>query len=133
MRRPFLLGSVLDVLAEVPSRFRADKNLYISMVARFFPEVAAVPPRSAASLPNWSRDIREKPELRRVFLDLLDEGSLGGALGAVLDLTAVEALKRKFFDSRVGGGHQAAAPNPLMRYLPMRLKRVAPPASGSLR
>ena len=123
VRRPFLLGSVLDVLAEVPSRFRADKNLYISMVARFFPEVAAVPPRSADSLPNWSRDIREKPELRRFFLDLLDDGSLGGALGAVLDLTAVEALKRKFFDSRVGGGHQAAAPNPLMRYLPMRLKQ----------
>jgi hypothetical protein len=50
VRRPFLLGNVLDVLAEAP--FRAEKNLYISMVGRFFPAVAAVPPRSADSLPN---------------------------------------------------------------------------------
>jgi hypothetical protein len=123
VRRPFLLGNVLDVLAEVPPRFRADKNLYISMVGRFFPEVAAVPPRSADSLPNWSVDIREKPELRRFFLDLLDAENLGGALGAVLDAAAVQTLKRKFFDSRAGGGQHAPAPNPLLGYLPMRLKQ----------
>jgi hypothetical protein len=123
VRRPFLLGSVLDVLAEVPPRFRADKNLYISMLARFFPDVAAVPPRSADSLPNWSRDIREKPELRRFFLELLDEKNLGGALGDVLDAAAVEALKRNFFDCSVGGTHRAARPNPLFAYVPLRLKQ----------
>ena len=47
---------VLDVLAEVPARFRADKNLYISMLGRFFPDVAAFPSRIADSLPHWPRD-----------------------------------------------------------------------------
>lgn len=123
VRRPFLLGSVLDVLAEVPARFRADKNLYISMIGRFFPDVAAVTPRSADSLPNWSSDIREKPELRRFFLELLDEESLGGALGSVLDAAAVDALKRTYFDAGVGAARVAPQPNPLLAHLPMRLKQ----------
>jgi hypothetical protein len=123
IRRPFLLGRVLDVLAEVPARFRADKNLYLSMLGRFFPDVAAVPPRSADSLPNWSLDIREKPELRRFFLDLLDEESLGGALGTVLDVAAVETLRAKFFDAGMGAVPAAARPNPLLARLPMRMKQ----------
>jgi hypothetical protein len=123
VRRPFLLGNVLDVLAEVPAGFRAEKNLYISMIGRFFPSVASVPPRSADSLPNWTADIREKPELRRFFLDLLDESSLGGALGAVLDAAAIETLKRKFFDDRTGGSSPAARPNPLLGHLPLRMKQ----------
>ena len=123
VRRPFLLGSVLDVLAEVPARFRADKNLYISMLGRFFPEVAAFPPRGADSLPNWSLDIRGKPELRRFFLDLLEEGNLGGALGAVLDAAAVEALTRKFFDAKSGAGRPAAYPKSIMGRLPLRIKQ----------
>jgi hypothetical protein len=123
VRRPFLLGNVLDVLAEVPARFRAEKNLYISMIGRFFPDIAAVPPRRADSLPNWTMDIRQKPELRRFFLDLLDESSLGGTLGTVLDTAAVERLKRKFFDSESGPAAGAGRPNPFMARLPMRAKQ----------
>ncbi len=123
VRRPFLLGSVLEVLAQVPSRFRAEKNLYISMLGRFFPEVAAFPPRRADSLPNWPLDIRRKPELRQLFLDLLDESSLGGALGIVLDTAAVGALKRKFFDAEIGPARAAGYRKSIMGSLPLRVKQ----------
>jgi hypothetical protein len=123
VRRPFLQGGVLDVLAEVPARFRADKNLYISMLGRFFPDVAAFPSRIADSLPHWPRDIRAKPELRRFFLDLLDEKSLGGTLGNVLDAAGVDALKRKFFDRGNGDGKPAGHKTSLVGRLPLRLRQ----------
>jgi hypothetical protein len=74
-------------------------------------------------LPNWPLDIRAKPELRRFFLDLLDERSLGGALGTVLDPAAVESLKRAFFAAETDAGRATARPNPLLARLPMRMKQ----------
>ncbi|HUQ53932.1 MAG TPA: hypothetical protein VM692_17015 [Gammaproteobacteria bacterium] len=122
VRRPFLLGNVLDVLAEVPARFRADKNLYISMLGRFFPEVAAFPSRAADSLPDWTRDIRAKPELRNLFLDLLDERSMGGTLGTVLDGASVEKLKNTFFAGNAAS-KPAAGKRSLVARLPLRMRQ----------
>jgi hypothetical protein len=123
VRRPFLLGSVLDVMAQVPGRFRVDKNLYISMFDRYFPALAAIPTRSARSLPEWSRDIRTKPELRRFFLDLLDESRLDGALGAVLDPAAVARVRQAFFDGPVQPPRPEAPQPSTARHLPLRLRQ----------
>jgi hypothetical protein len=113
MRRPFLLAGVLDVMQHVPRRFRIDKNLYISTLARYFPELAAFPLRRARSLPEWSRDIRTRPALRRFFLDLLDERRLDGELGAVLDAEALGRLKAAFFNTPVSAkASSAATPSP---------------------
>jgi hypothetical protein len=130
IRRPFLLAGVLEVMQQVPRRFRIDKNLYISMLARYFPELAAFPQRRARSLPEWSRDIRTKPELRRFFLDLLDERRLHGELGALLDPEALGHLKAAFFNTPVSSTRSSssaasAAPKRLSigREMPLRLKQ----------
>ena len=122
IRRPFLMAGVLDVLTRMPQRFRVDKNLYISMFGRYFPELAAVTTNVASSLPDWKRDMRTKPALRTFFLERLDESRLGGVLGELLDPRAVEDLKRSFFGANVA----AAAPlreRSLGRHLPLRFKQ----------
>lgn len=101
IRRPFLLAGVLDVMQQVPRRFRIDKNLYLSMLGRYFPDIATFPQRRARSLPEWPRDIRTRPELRRFFLDMLDERRLDGDLGEVLDAAALSRLKAAFFNEPV--------------------------------
>ncbi len=123
VRRPFLLASVLDVLAQVPRRFRVEKNLYISMFDRYFPAVAAIPTRAAASLPEWSREIRTKPDLRRLFLGLLDERRLEGALGAVLDPVAVTRLKNDFFEAPATTSRRKSPRRSLARHMPLRLRQ----------
>jgi hypothetical protein len=109
-------------LTRIPQRFRVDKNLYISMLGRYFPELAAVTTNVASSLPDWKRDMRTKPALRAFFLERLDESRLGGVLGELLDMRAVDELKRSFFGANVA----AAAPLPersLGRHLPLRFKQ----------
>jgi hypothetical protein len=124
IRRPFLLANVLEVMARVPHRLRADKNLYISMLARYFPQIAAVPQRRANSLPQWSRDLRVKPALRRFFLDLLDERRFGAVLGSLLDGAALERLKRSFFDAQIAPAEVEQAPRrSAARHLPLRLRQ----------
>jgi hypothetical protein len=123
VRRPFLLANVLEVLARVPPRFRANKNLYISMLGRYFPAVAAFPTRSARSLPDWSRDIRVKPELRRVFLDLLDERRLDGVLGKLLDPAAFVALRDSFFAETPPPPRTETPSRTLASRLPLRLRQ----------
>jgi len=122
VRRPFLLANVLDLVARLPPRFRANKNLYISMMARYFPAFAAIPTRSARSLPEWPRDLRVKPDLRRFFLDLLDDRRLDGALGAVLDRAAFTNLRDSFFAE-----DPPPRPEPKLRMpaspLPLRLRQ----------
>lgn len=123
VRRPFLIASVLEVVARIPPRFRANKNLYISMLGRYFPAVVALPTRSARSLPDWSRDIRSKPELRRLFLDLLDERRLDGVLGGLLDPAAFVALRDSFFGESPPPARRAAPSRPLTSRLPLRLRQ----------
>ena len=123
VRRPFLLANVLELVAHLPPRFRANKNLYISMLARYFPAFAAIPTRSARSLPEWPRDVRAKPELRRVFLDLLDDRRLDGVLGAVLDRAAFAKLRDSFFAERPPAPRPEAASRTLTSRLPLRLRQ----------
>jgi hypothetical protein len=122
VRRPFLMAGVLDVLARIPPRFRVDKNLYVSMLGRYFPELAAVTTNVASSLPDWKRDMRTKPALREFFLDRLDETRLGGVLGELLDRRALEDLKRSFFGANVAATAPQAERS-LGRHLPLRFKQ----------
>jgi hypothetical protein len=112
---------VLDVIAQVPHRLRAEKNLYVSMLGRYFPELAAFPQRRANSLPEWSRDMRAKPALRRFFLELLDERALGGVLGSLLDHAALDRLKQSFFDGAVPATPRVS--RSVGRRLPLRLRQ----------
>jgi hypothetical protein len=123
VRRPFLLAGVLDVVARLPPRFRANKNLYVSMLARYFPALTAIPTRSARSLPEWSRDIRVKPELRRVFLDLLADRRLDGVLGAVLDRAAFAKLRDSFFAEEPPPQRAETTSRTLTSRLPLRLRQ----------
>ncbi len=122
IRRPFLMAGVLDVLTRIPQRFRVDKNLYVSMLGRYFPQLAGVTTNVASSLPDWKREMRTKPALREFFLERLDESRLGGVLGELLDRRAVENLKRSFFSANVT---TAAPPHErsIGRHLPLRFKQ----------
>ena len=123
IRRPFLLAGVLDVMAAIPHRLRAEKNLYISMIARHFPEAAAFPLRRAESLPAWSYDLRMKPAVRDFFLDLLDESRLPDEVAALLDLDAFGELKRSFFDARPPAPSTRRARGSIGKHLPLRLRQ----------
>jgi hypothetical protein len=104
VRRPFLALQVLDVVRRVPVRFRYGKNLYISMLIRFFPELLAVPKRSADSLPRWRHDLQSKPVLSGYFRDLLSRQALANAtFSEHLNLSAVDELVARFFASHYGG------------------------------
>ncbi len=123
VRRPFLLAGVLDVVAGLPPRFRAEKNLYISMLGRYFPALAAIPVRAARSLPDWSRDIRVKPALRGFMLDLLDERRLDGVLGEVLDAGAFVQLRDSFFAEPAFKRRQSVRARTITGRLPLRLRQ----------
>jgi hypothetical protein len=102
IRRPFLCNDVLDVIQRLPARLRYNKNLYISMLLRFFPELLKVNECSASSLPNWRSDLRTKPELSSYFSDLLSVKSLSRAsFGEYLNLPEIEAIAGRFFTAPV--------------------------------
>jgi hypothetical protein len=99
-RRPFLTKGVLDVVSGLPAEFRVHKNLFISMLRRFYPDIMQVPPNFVSSLPDWMHDLRTKPGLRELFLGLLDPRTIEQtALAEFLDPHAVATLATEFFSA----------------------------------
>jgi hypothetical protein len=126
IRRPFLLKEVLELMTLVPRRFRADKNLYVSMLSRIFPELASFPLRQANSLPDWKHDMRVDPDLRRFFIELLSSASACPALEELLDPAALDRMQREFFSAesrpRVQRRPRAAASSWLSRRARQRVR-----------
>ena len=90
VRRPFLSIEALDLIERIPTRYRYNKNLYLSMMIRFFPDLFTVGQRTANSLPLWRRDLRTKPRLSSLFKDLLSENTLNdSAVGQFLEVPQV--------------------------------------------
>jgi hypothetical protein len=101
LRRPFLSNSVIDVVRRLPSRFRLDRNLYISMLRRHFPRALDVPISSARSNPDWVFDFQRKEILRDYFGHLLDRERLAQTpLAQLLDWTGFQQLHHAFFGSK---------------------------------
>lgn len=98
VRRPFLTKQVLDVVQALPVRMRYGKNLYISTMLRFFPELLNVEKRWAQSLPNWSRDLREKEPLYSCFSELLSTKAIADTgFSELLDLDVIGKASSGFF------------------------------------
>src|SRR5690606_25904554 len=91
----------LDVVQALPVRMRYGKNLYISTMLRFFPELLNVEKRWAQSLPNWSRDLREKNSpLSAYFSELLSESAIASTgFHEFLDLDEICKVSRTFFET----------------------------------
>lgn len=106
-RRPFLTSPVLNVVRRLPAQFRANKNLYRTLLRRHLPAAARVPSASVNSLPDWSFDLRTREPLRTCFLDLLHDSAIrNGTLGELLDVQALVAVRDAFF---------AQSPTPVSR------------------
>jgi hypothetical protein len=102
MRRPFLANGVLEVVRHLPKESRVHKNLYVSMLHKFLPRTMRFPDMEAASLPDWTYDVRYKEPLRGYILELLDFSNLeDGPLGAMIDRTAFERLRDEAFSCQV--------------------------------
>jgi hypothetical protein len=100
VRRPFLSNTVLDLMQQIPARFRYGKNLYISTLITHFPEVLKVAKRSASGLPRWRDDLRTKPDLSRYFAELLSSRSLEQTTFAEhLDLDHIGTISSEFFST----------------------------------
>ncbi len=100
VRRPFLCKDVLDVVQQLPTRFRYGKNLYISTLVRFFPELIKVDEDSTDGLPQWRRDLRKKPKLSRFFASLLSRQTLSqSSFSDFLNLQEVEKIVSQFFEA----------------------------------
>jgi hypothetical protein len=57
-RRPFLTRGVLDVVQRLPAQFRVYKNLYLTMLQRYWPKAARAPYPSVNSLIDWNYELR---------------------------------------------------------------------------
>jgi asparagine synthetase B (glutamine-hydrolysing) len=100
LRRPLLTGDVVEVIRHLPGTYRVHKNLFVSMMKRYLPEAMHLPTNSVDSLPDWENDIREKPDLREFFLDLLDAKKINaGILGTLIDIESLERIKSAFMES----------------------------------
>jgi hypothetical protein len=100
LRRPFLSNAVIDVVRRLPSHYRLDRNLYISMLRRHFPRVLDVPISSVRSNPDWDFDIQRKVILRNYFGHLLDRERLAQTpLDQLLDWAGFQRLYETFFSA----------------------------------
>lgn len=98
VRRPFLSTQNLDIVEKIPPRLRYNKNLYLSMMLRYFPALYNIGQRSADSLPLWRHDLRTKPALADLFQELLSEQVLrDSAIGEYLDVAEVRRLVDEFY------------------------------------
>ena len=99
--RPLLDEDVIDFFARVPHALRLDKKLVRDLLARRFPELAAVPYSRKTSVP-WDESIflklvGERPQLKEFIVANLSS-SLGDRLGALFDRPRLEALARSYLD-----------------------------------
>lgn len=126
VRRPFLCTGVLDLMQKIPARLRYGKNLYISTLIRFFPDLLKVGQQSGNSLPVWQRDLREKPALSQYFASLLSTQTLSRtSFGQHLDVSAIDRIAKAFFsESRTdppGGAPYRTSHGALVQSLKQRL------------
>jgi hypothetical protein len=64
VRRPMLMGSVLDFVGQLPAWLRADKRVLTEFLRRKTPHLLTFPKASANSLVDWNYDSRTHPRLR---------------------------------------------------------------------
>jgi Asparagine synthase/Glutamine amidotransferase domain len=126
LRRPLTAACVLDVMQRVPARYRVYKNAYVSMMDRFYPKAAHFPMAIVDSLPDWDYDLRARPELRALVLELLADERLSiPVVGDILDADATRSLRDAFFAESVAPMRRIAVENTslMSRLLPHRVKR----------
>ncbi len=126
IRRPFTARCVLDVMQRVPTRYRIHKNLYVSMMARFYPNAARFPNANVDSLPDWEYDVRARPELRSLILGMLADERLSiPVLGDIIDADATRNLRDSFFGETATPMKRIPVDDTMIlsRFLPYRIKR----------
>jgi len=100
-RRPFLTRGVLDVVQRLPAQFRVYKNLYLTMLQRYWPKAARAPYPSVNSLIDWNYELRMNASLRDCFLQILHDPLIeSGSLGDLIDPGRFRALRDAFFAQR---------------------------------
>jgi len=100
-RRPFLTRGVLDVVQRLPAQFRVYKNLYLTMLQRYWPKAARAPYPSVNSLIDWNYELRMNASLRDCFLQILHDPLIEtGSLGDLIDPGRFRALRDAFFAQR---------------------------------
>jgi len=127
LRRPLLANGVLEVIRRLPVEHRVNKNLYISMLYRFFPRVMSIPNKSVNSLPDYRHDLLTNPSLRQYFLKLYDYKRIAsGPLGELINGIRFEQLRNNFF---------ASEPHPTQRIFTIkaRLKKAWSPITSRAR
>jgi hypothetical protein len=102
LRRPFLANSVIEVVRRLPIQYRIWRNLYFSVLRRYFPLALSVPVAHVNSLPDFTYDTRYREPLRSYVLRLLDFDSMKkGALDEWLSREQFESLCDGFFSGPV--------------------------------
>jgi hypothetical protein len=100
LRRPFLTRAVLRVVSGLPERYRRYKNLYSTMLTRFFPQVMRYPNNIVSSLPDWAYDVRRDPRLSGYVRGLLEWAELErGPVADLVDRGSFEALRDRWFSA----------------------------------
>lgn len=100
VRRPFLTKAALEMFASMPQKYRVEKNVYISMMHRRFPQLMAIPDQSGWSLPDWETELRSPTPLREQWLRYTDrERVQAGVLGEVFNPDAFAARRTAFFEA----------------------------------
>jgi hypothetical protein len=116
VRRPFLTRAAVELHRCLRQGHRVEKNLYVHMMERRFPQLMRIGEQSVLSLPDWEYDLRARAPLRDFFLRYLDtERVASSALAAFIDPTALADLRDAYF---------TAAPTPISRVGPSRSGRL---------
>jgi hypothetical protein len=126
IRRPFLARNVVEVIRQLPHKYRAYKNLYLSMLSRYFPLAASAPARAVDSLPDWEYDVMAEPRFRSMFLELLSTPAIeSSVLSRALDIPRFEAFRDGYFGRPLDAVDRIPREprRGMSRFLPSRLRR----------
>ena len=99
--RPLMLGTVLDLVAALPSALRSDKTVLVKMLRSHLPEVARFPVASSFSLIDWGYEAIREESLR----DWLEKNTSPDVvsdtpLHRFLDPARLAAVRSRFFSSQ---------------------------------
>jgi hypothetical protein len=149
--RPLMMGTLLDLVGQMPASLRSDKTVLVHMLRKHLPAVARFPVASAFSLIDWGHEALHEPTLNAWLERYTSPDAVCSTpLWRLLDHDRFLAVRSRLFSAQVAPASRAPtylpramevrrllARSPLLGGVSRALDRVAPkgvfgrPAKGS--
>jgi|GEM_PF-2982518 len=129
--RPLMMGTLLDLVGQMPVSLRSDKTVLVHMLRKHLPAVARFPVASAFSLIDWGYEALHEPTLK-AWLErhTSPDEVCGTPLWRLLDHDRFLAVRSRFFSAQVAP--TSRAPTYLPRAMEVRRLLACSPLLGGI-